>query len=73
MANYKKWNDVERQFIKDSLGSFSDQELSVRLSTMTNETISQSMVRRQRRRLGIEKPRGRRPNKKNDTEVSTEE
>lgn len=60
MATYKKWNDAELQYIKDNLVSFSDQELSAKLSSMTGETITTSMVRRQRRKLGVNKPRGRR-------------
>lgn len=60
MATYKKWNDAELQYIKDNLTSFSDQELSSKLSSMTGETITTSMVRRQRRKLGVNKPRGRR-------------
>lgn len=60
MATYKKWNDAELQYIKDNLTSFSDQELSLKLSSMTGETISTSMIRRQRRKLGVNKPRGRR-------------
>lgn len=60
MATYKKWNDAELQFIRDNISSFSDHELSDKLSTMTGETITTSMVRRQRRKLGVNKPRGRR-------------
>jgi len=60
MATYKKWNDAELQYIRDNLTSFSDQELSLKLSSMTGETISTSMIRRQRRKLGVNKPRGRR-------------
>ena len=60
MATYKKWNDAELQYIRDNLTSFSDQELSIKLSSMTGETITTSMIRRQRRKLGVNKPRGRR-------------
>ena len=60
MATYKKWNDAELEYIKNNLTSFSDQELSAKLSEMTGETISTSMIRRQRRKLGVNKPRGRR-------------
>lgn len=60
MATYKKWNEAELEYIKSNLTSFSDQELSAKLSEMTGETISTSMIRRQRRKLGVSKPRGRR-------------
>lgn len=59
MANYKRWNDAELQYIKDNLGSFSDLELAQKLSTMTGENITYGMIRRQRRKLGVNKPRGR--------------
>jgi hypothetical protein len=35
MANYKRWNDAELQYIKDNLASFSDAELAQKLSEMT--------------------------------------
>ena len=59
MATYKKWTDAELQFIRDNLNSLADKELAVKLSGMTGENISQAMVRRQRRKLGVNKPRGR--------------
>lgn len=66
MATYKRWSDAELQYIKDNLGSFSDIELATKLSEMTGETVTYGMIRRQRRKLGINKPRGRR--KKNQAE-----
>lgn len=60
MANYKRWTDAELQYIKDNLSSFSDLELAKKLSEMTGENVTCSMIRRQRRKLGISKPRGRR-------------
>lgn len=60
MATYKRWNDAELQYIKDNLINFSDIELAQKLSTMTGENISYGMIRRQRRKLGVSKPRGRR-------------
>jgi hypothetical protein len=61
MANYKKWTDAELKFIEDNQTLLSDEELSVKLSQMTGQTISTAMIRRQRRKLGIKKPKGRRP------------
>ncbi|NBQ17076.1 hypothetical protein EBU24_02045 [bacterium] len=65
MATYKRWNDAELQFIRDNLSSFSDTELATKLSEMTGEAVSYGMIRRQRRKLGVVKARGRR--KKNTT------
>ncbi len=65
MANYKKWSDAELQFIKDNLALYSDTELAAKLSGMTGENITYGMIRRQRRKLGVQKTRGRR--KKNTT------
>lgn len=59
MASYKKWTDAELQFIRDNLSVLVDAELANKLSSMTGETISQAMVRRQRRKLGVNKLRGR--------------
>lgn len=59
MRNYKKWSDAELQYIKDNLAHFSDAALAGKLSSMTGETVSTAMIRRQRRKLGINKPRGR--------------
>jgi hypothetical protein len=69
MANYKRWSDVELQYIKDNLSSFSDMELAQKLSQMTGETVSCSMIRRQRRKLGISKPRGRRKKNIENTSI----
>jgi hypothetical protein len=65
MATYKRWNDAELQFIRDNLNNFSDTELATKLSEMTGEAVSYGMIRRQRRKIGVSKPRGRR--KKNST------
>lgn len=60
MATYKRWNDAELQYIRDNLQNFSDLELAQKLSTMTGENVTYGMIRRQRRKLGVNKPRGRR-------------
>jgi hypothetical protein len=60
MATYKRWTDAELQYIKDNLQSFSDDELAKKLSSMTGETVTCGMIRRQRRKIGVKKPRGRR-------------
>lgn len=60
MASYKKWTEAELQFIKTNLSIFSDHELAAKLCEMTGENITYGMVRRQRRKLGVVKARGRR-------------
>ena len=59
MGTYKKWTDAELQFIRDNLSVLVDSQLANKLSSMTGENISQAMVRRQRRKLGVNKLRGR--------------
>lgn len=59
MANYKKWSEAEIQYIKDNLSVLSDSELASKLSGMTGENITYGMIRRQRRKLGVQKARGR--------------
>lgn len=59
MATYKKWSEVEVNFLQSNLTHMNDAELANRLSTMTGENITYGMVRRQRRKLGIVKSRGR--------------
>lgn len=67
MATYKRWSEAELEFIRNNLGSFSDGELAAKLSQMTGENISYGMIRRQRRKIGVVKPRGRR---KKETKVN---
>jgi hypothetical protein len=70
MASYKKWTDAELQFIRDNLTILVDAQLANKLSSMTGENISQAMVRRQRRKLGVNKLRGR---PKKNVPVSTDQ
>lgn len=60
MGTYKKWTDAEVGFIRDNISLMSDGELANKLSSMTGENITYGMIRRQRRKLGVNKPRGRR-------------
>lgn len=62
--SYRKWGQVELDFIRDNFNVISDDEIAVRLSQITNSSITTPMVRRQRRKLGIQKPRGRQPKNK---------
>lgn len=59
MNSYKKWSDAEVGFIRDNINTLNDAELANKLSSMTGENITYGMVRRQRRKLGIVKQRGR--------------
>lgn len=59
MGTYKKWSDAETGFVRDNINLMSDEELANKLSSMTGENITYGMIRRQRRKLGIVKPRGR--------------
>lgn len=56
---YKKWTSTELDFIKDNAGLMTDDELAVKLTQMTSSNISVPMIRTQRRKLGVKKPRGR--------------
>jgi len=60
MATYKRWSEVELQFIRNNISVFSDEELAKKLTEMTGEAVTYGMVRRQRRKLGVVKARGRR-------------
>jgi len=60
MATYKRWSEAEIGFVRENIGNMSDGELANKLSSMTGENITYGMVRRQRRKLGIAKARGRR-------------
>ena len=69
MATYKKWTVEEIDFIKNNYNVVSDMELAVKLTEMLNQQITTSMIRRQRRKLEIIKPRGR-PKKVENTQVT---
>ena len=55
MANYKRWTDAEREYIRSNHKTLCDEELAKVLSQMTGEVITTSMVRRQRRHLSLKK------------------
>ena len=66
--NYKKWNQTDIQFIVDNQHML-DKDLAVKLSQITGQNVSASMVRRQRRKSGLVKKRGR--PRKNTAVVNT--
>ena len=69
MATYKKWTVEEVDFIKNNYNIVSDIELASKLSQMANQPITTSMIRRQRRKLEIVKPRGR-PRKTDNVQIT---
>lgn len=71
MKSYKRWAPNELQYIKDNISQYNDKDLADKMSQMTSETISTSMIRRQRRKLGIAKKRGR-PSKNEAVSNSSE-
>lgn len=55
---YKKWTQSELEFINNNREML-DKDLAVKLSEMTGQEITTPMVRRQRRKFGFKKGRGR--------------
>lgn len=64
MATYKKWTDTEIDYIRNNHSIICDEQLAAKLSEITGQTVSTAMIRRQRRKLNLSKPRGR-PSKNN--------
>jgi hypothetical protein len=59
---YKKWTKEEMDFISNNSKTMKDEEIASYLSKIdSSRQISVGMIRRQRRKLLISKPRGRRP------------
>ncbi len=68
---YKKWTKEELEFISNNAQILKDEEIAAYLNkTDGTRQITVGMVRRQRRKLAIVKPRGRR--KKNESISSAE-
>ena len=58
---YKKWTREELEFIANNSKTMRDEEIAAYLNKIDGtRQISVGMVRRQRRKLSIVKPRGRR-------------
>jgi transposase len=67
---YKKWTKEELEFISNNAQNMKDDEIASYLNkTDGSQTITVGMVRRQRRKLSIVKPRGRRPSKVDSQQV----
>lgn len=70
MGTYKKWTESEIDYIKNNHTTVCDEELAAKLSQMTGQNVSTAMIRRQRRKLKLSKPRGR-PTKNKKVVVSS--
>jgi len=66
MANYKRWSNAEKDFIKNNCGTSSDKEIAMRMGEISGEKITSDMIRQQRRKMQVIKKKGR-PKKKRDT------
>lgn len=72
MATYKKWSSTETEFIQQNHNVLCDEVLAVKLSQITGQNITTAMVRRQRRKLALKKPRGRPSKSKKISEQQVE-
>jgi len=69
---YKKWTKEELEFVANNAQTMKDEEIAQYLNKIDgSRVITVGMVRRQRRKLSIVKPRGRRPLVKNNETEST--
>lgn len=66
MSTYKKWTDSEIDYIRNNHTIICDEMLACKLTEITGQNVTTAMVRRQRRKLNLSKPRGR-PSKNNFT------
>jgi hypothetical protein len=56
---YKRWADSDLDFIKNNYDKMTDKEMSETLAKISGQSISISMIRRQRRKLQLGRNRGR--------------
>lgn len=73
MATYKKWTNEEIEYIRNNHTNEPDKYLAAKLSKITGSNITTSMIRRQRRKLKLVKPRGRPLNDHGDINLSNPE
>lgn len=64
---YKKWTEAEMTFIQNNTGIMTDLEVAASLSKMSGEDVTTNMIRRQRRKMGVKKSRGRPSKNKSGT------
>ena len=55
---YKKWSQTDIQFILDNHNML-DKDVAAQLAQLSGQAVTPSMVRRQRRKGGLSKKRGR--------------
>lgn len=55
---YKKWTQSDIDFILNHQNLL-DKDVAEKLSTLTGQPVSAAMIRRQRRKSGVSKSRGR--------------
>jgi len=67
--NYKKWTLSDKSFIMEHQNSL-DKDVAAQMSELIGQPVSESMIRRQRRKNGIVKSRGR-PRK--NTNINTQQ
>lgn len=56
---HRYWREEDVEFIRNNYNTMTDGVIAVTLSKITGSNISAAMVRQQRRRLKLEKPKGR--------------
>lgn len=56
---YRKWQPADIEFIEKNHTKMTDQAIAVTLSKITGCNISIDMIRRQRRKLKLSRPKGR--------------
>lgn len=56
---HRYWQEADIEFIKNNYTNMTDTVIAVTLSKITGSNISAYMVRQQRRRLKLTKPKGR--------------
>ena len=62
LKTYKKWTKEEMDFVANNSKNMKDEEIATYLNKIDgSRVITVGMVRRQRRKMSISKPRGRRP------------
>lgn len=63
--SYHKWTSQELEYLSNNHQNLTDTEMAKTLSSMVGVEITTAMIRRQRKKLSISKPKGRR--KKTET------
>tara|TARA_R110002074_G_scaffold339676_6_gene510168 strand:+ start:873 stop:1076 length:204 start_codon:yes stop_codon:yes gene_type:complete len=63
MANYKRWSNAEKDYIRNNCETYSDKEIAKKMGEIGGENITSDMIRQQRRKMQVIKKKGR-PKKK---------